>query len=80
MWKRSVAAPALTSIDFDHAVRPTFVDGEVCILRAPAVLAGDSELRPERVYLLKRMRNRLWQDGSFVGLSDRPVLGFDIEP
>ena len=79
VWKQSVASPSAI-VDFDHAVRPTFVDGDVCILRAPAVLAGECELRPERVYLLKRMRDRLWQDGSFIGLSDRPVFGFDLEP
>ena len=42
-------------------VRPTFVDGELCILRAPAVHAGPQTLRPERVYLLRRMKNRLDQ-------------------
>ena len=62
-------------------MRPTFVDGELCILRAPAVYAGPQPLRPERVYLLRRMKNRLDQgDGSVKGLSDRPVMGFELEP
>ena len=43
--------------------------------------AGPQPLRPERVYLLRRMKNRLDQgDGSFKGLSDRPVMGFELEP
>ena len=59
VWRWRVQAPA--SIDFDHDVRPTYVDGDACVLRAPAVLAGDRELRPERVYLLRRIRNRfIW--------------------
>ena len=78
VWRRRVRDGA--SIDLDLAVRPTFVDGELCILRAPAVTAGDHQLRPERVYLLRRMKNRLWQDGTFKGLSDQPVLGFELEP
>ena len=78
IWKRRLGAPEC--FDLDYAVRPTFVDGELCVMRAPAVSAGDAELRGGRVYILKRMRNRLWQDGSFTGLSDKPVLGFELEP
>jgi hypothetical protein len=78
IWRWRVRPAA--SADLDHELRPTFVDGEVCILRAPAVRAGDTELRPARVHLLRRMRNRLWQDGSFEGLSDKPVFGFEIDP
>jgi len=78
VWKREVRGD--DTIDLDHALRPTFVDGELLVLRAPAVRAGDQQLRPERVYLLRRMKNRLWQDGSFMGLSDRPVLGFELDP
>lgn len=79
IWRRRVGNAV--TIDVDHAVRPTYVDGELCVLRSPAVTAGDCELRPERIYLLRRMRNRLWQgDGSFRGLSDRPVLGFELDP
>ena len=45
-------------------------------LRVPSVRAGEScELRSERLYVLSRLRNRLWQQGSFSGLSDR--MGFD---
>ena len=33
-----------------------------------------------QLYLLERMRNRLWQDGSFKGLSDKPLLGFELDP
>ena len=61
-------------------MRPVYIDGELMVLRAPAVLAADVELRAERLYLLRRMRNRLWQDGSFKGLSDKPLLGFELEP
>ena len=78
IWRRQLGAP--DRVDLDYAVRPTFVDGELCVLRSPAVCAGDAELRRERVYILKRMRNRLWQDGSFTGLSDRPVFGFELDP
>ena len=79
IWKRRLRGPG--PVDLDHAVRPTYVDGDLCILRSPAVSAGDCELRPERFYLLRRMKNRLWQgDGSFKGLSDRPVFGFDLDP
>tara|TARA_B110001452_G_scaffold144335_1_gene120037 strand:- start:912 stop:1619 length:708 start_codon:yes stop_codon:yes gene_type:complete len=78
VWRWPVRAPA--SVDFDHEVRPTYVDGDACVLRAPAVFAGNRELRPERVYLLRRMKNRLWQDGSFTGLTDKPVFGFDLDP
>lgn len=78
VWRRQLAPPL--SADLDHAVRPTYVDGDLCILRAPAVVAGDAELRTERVYLLGRRKNRLWQDGTFKGLSDRPVMGFDLDP
>ena len=78
LWKRRVEA---WNCDLDHAVRPTFVDGDCCILRAPAVTAGaDVELRPERVWMLRRLKNRLWQDSTFVGLSDRPLAGFDLDP
>lgn len=78
LWKRSVRT-AEANIDLDHAIRPTYVDGDVCILRSPAVIAAERTLRAERVYLLKRMRNRLWQD-PFEGLSDRPVMGFELDP
>ena len=78
IWKRQLSGPA--SADLDHAVRPTFVDGEICVLRAPAVRAGDCELRADRIYVLRRLKNRLWQDGTFEGLSDKPVLGFELDP
>ena len=46
------------------------------VLRAPAVSAGEGcLLRPARLYVLSRQRNRLWQDNSFQGLSDR--AGFE---
>ena len=63
--------PPAASIDLDHALRPTYVDGDWMVLRAPAVSAGRLELREGRVYVLTRRRNRLWQDDSFYGLSDR---------
>ncbi|KAL3896310.1 MAG: hypothetical protein SGPRY_013299, partial [Prymnesium sp.] len=48
--------------DLDHAMQPTFVDGDTCILRAAAVYAGVSRvLRPERIYILRRERSRYWQ-------------------
>jgi len=78
IWRERLGAPEM--LDLDYGIRPTFVDGELMVLRSPAVSAGDTELRTARVYILKRMRNRLWQDGSFTGLSDRPVFGFDLEP
>jgi hypothetical protein len=59
IWRRQL--DGRDSVDLDHAVRPTFVDGNLCVMRAPPVRAGDCELRPERVYILQRMRNRLWQ-------------------
>lgn len=71
LWRRRVPAGSAFDADLDHALRPTYVDGELLILRSPAVTAGDCELRPMRTYLLERQRNRLWQDDSFVGLSDR---------
>jgi hypothetical protein len=80
LWRRQLSQTS-PSVDFDHAVRPTYVDGELCVLRAPAVCAGGCELRAERVYVLRRMKNRLWQgDGSFSGLSDKPVFGFELDP
>ena len=78
LWRAPLLAPLPS--DLDHGVRPTYVDGELCILRAPACTAGQTTLRSERVYLLRRRRNRLWQDGSFKGLSDRPLVGFDLDP
>ena len=78
VWRRHVRAPLNT--DFDYAIRPTFLDGELCVLRAPAVLVDDIELRGERLYLLRRKRNRLWQDGTFQGLTDRPLFGFELDP
>ena len=38
------------------------------------MFAGESELRAERVYLLRRLRNRMWQDSTFKGLSDSGVF------
>lgn len=74
LWRRAIKTPL--DVDLDHALRPTFVDGDLCILRAPAVRAGPCELRGERTYLLRRMRNRLWQmDGTFKGLSDSSMPG-----
>ena len=78
IWKKRLEVPE--TLDLDYGIRPTFVDGELCVLRAPAITAGDAELRGGRVYLLKRMRNRLWQDDSFVGMSDKPVFGFELDP
>ena len=66
IWRRRLVTPV--TLDLDYGIRPTFVDGELCVLRAPAITAGDDELRAGRVYLLKRMRNRLWQDDSFVDM------------
>ena len=65
-------------IDLDYGMRPTYVDGELLVLRSPAVYAGEIELRSGRVYLLRRLKNQLWQDGSFRGLTD--VLPLGIEP
>lgn len=79
LWRRTLTS-APPSTDLDHSIRPTFVDGDFLVLRAPAVLAGDRELRAARVWLLKRRRNRLWQDGSFQGLSDKPIMGFELDP
>ena len=60
------------SYDLDYGLRPTYVDGDYLILRTPAVTAGDDFcLRGDRVYMLQRVRNRLWQDNEFMGLSDR---------
>ena len=48
--------------DLDHALRPTFLDGDSCVLRADAVCAGPSRvLRPARTYVLRRDRHALWQ-------------------
>ena len=40
------------------------------VLRAPAVASGALELRPPRLYLLRRCRNRLEQASEFSGLTD----------
>ena len=77
-WRRRIRGQG--SLDLDHAVRPTFVDGGLCVLRVPAISAAGTLLRQERFYLLQRIRHRLWQDGSFVGLSDAPLMGFDLDP
>ena len=71
VW-RSRSSTLQLSSDLDHALRPTFVDGDYLILRTPAVTAGgDVVLRSKRMYMLRRLRNRLWQDNDFVGMSDR---------
>lgn len=74
IWSRRIPSSAAEPPDLDHALRPTFVDGEWLVLRAPPVFAGESELRAERVYLLRRLRNRMWQDSTFKGLSDSGVF------
>jgi len=71
LWSSPVAD---ADADLDHCLRPTYVDGSFLVLRSPAVCVGDVELRTERVYLLRRQRNPLWQDDTFVGLSDRVGL------
>ena len=70
VW-RSRSSTLNSSFDLDHALRPTYVDGEILILRAPRVTVGADVLRGDRLYMLRRMRNRLWQDNDFTGLSDR---------
>lgn len=52
--------------DFDYDVRPTFVDGDLCVLRSPAVVAGACELRAGRIYVLRRLRHRLWNGDGFL--------------
>ena len=74
VWQWRIRAPRLP-LDLDHGLRPTYVDGQYLVLRSPAVVAGERILRPPRVYLLARQRNRLWQDPTFVGLSD--IMGFE---
>ena len=66
-WRRRLP-PA--DVDADHAIRPTYVDGAHLVLRAPAVASGALELRPPRLYLLRRCRNRLEQASEFSGLTD----------
>ena len=71
LWRRGVRAPQ-SDADLDHGARPTYVCGEFLVMRSPAVRAGDVELRPGRLYLLRRLKNHLWQgDEDFKGLSDR---------
>ena len=76
-WRRKklTREAAERDADLDHALRPTYVDGELLVLRAPAVNAGEVQLRAERLYVLERLRNRLWQDNSYVGVSER--AGFE---
>jgi len=47
--------------DLDHSLQLTFLDGDTLILRAPPVCAGSTVLRPERTYLLSRLRHAFWQ-------------------
>ena len=37
--------------DFDYDVWPTFVDGDLCVLRSPAVVAGGKNLRSPEALL-----------------------------
>lgn len=62
--------------------------GEICVLRAPAVRAGVCELRADRIYhrmvraapAEKSAVSAQWQDGTCEGLSDKRVLGFELDP
>uniref|UniRef100_A0A7S0IPB2 Uncharacterized protein n=1 Tax=Calcidiscus leptoporus TaxID=127549 RepID=A0A7S0IPB2_9EUKA len=74
IWRRPASA---LGIDLDHGLCPTYVDGELLIMRSPAVRAGKDQLRAGRVYLLRRLKNQLWQDNSFRGLTDVVPLGID---
>merc|ERR1712113_21752 len=47
--------------DLDHALQPTFLDGDTCILRAPPVCAGSIIIRSDRTYVLSRLRHAFWQ-------------------
>ena len=79
LWMRSLRRRGRDlDPDLDHGIRPTYVDGELLVLRTPPVSVGELELRPARVYLMRRLRNRLWQDGGFMGLTDRIPMG--VEP
>lgn len=72
IFRRRIKDPK-DQADLDHALAPTFVDGEYLVLRSPAVVVAgvNVELRAPRVYLLRRQRNRLWQDNSFQGATDK---------
>lgn len=61
--------------DYDYNLRPTFVDGELCVLRSPAVVAAASELRAERIYVLRRLRHALWNGDDFVPPPPKWLLG-----
>lgn len=67
LWRRRVRR---READLDHGIRPTFLDGEMCVLRAPAVQADTIELRPERIYVMSRIRNVLNNDMEVMGSSN----------
>jgi hypothetical protein len=76
VWRRQVAG---FDVDLDHEIGPTFVDGDTAVLRSPSVRVGDSEVRAARVWVLRRLRHRLWQDDSFRGISDSGAIGI-VDP
>ena len=59
LWSRPLDP---RSNDLDHALQPTFVDGDTLVVRSAAVCAGPSRvLRSERIYVLRRARHAYWQ-------------------